>query len=177
MVKSTCSASTQRKRRSDSFQDFLIWRTSKSALCATASESSEKQCLLHFLLSQRTLLDRGRPSSGTLIQKIYIALKRGQNLTFGFGATASESSEKQWLLVLSVKEHCMTEDGHTVAREFRRCTSIETLLVLIAMYRDDIDVTRSVVSIRANCGIVGNVPWVHGAGTPIKPLVAALDKK
>ncbi|MEI8021380.1 MAG: hypothetical protein WCH39_24440, partial [Schlesneria sp.] len=39
-----------------------------------------------------------------------------------FGATASESSEKQCLQLRSLKEHCLTEDGQAVAQEIGSST-------------------------------------------------------
>ena len=40
-----------------------------------------------------------------------------QTTKSGFTATASESSEKQWLLRLQVKKHYLTEVGRAVAHE------------------------------------------------------------
>ncbi len=45
-----------------------------------------------------------------------------QTSEFSLRATASESSEKQWHEGLAFEEHCMTEDGNTVAPGFKKLT-------------------------------------------------------
>ena len=61
---------------------------------ATASESSEKQCLHVFFENRRALLSRRRASSGT---RVFI--QRCATVPYPSRATASESSEKQCLRV------------------------------------------------------------------------------
>ena len=51
-------------------------------------------------------------------------LVRCQDLKFGLCATASESSETQWLhFVEAIEEHWVTEDGHPVAPEYLEWTT------------------------------------------------------
>ena len=78
-------------------------------VCATASESSEKQCRRFFSLriKEHCLTENGQAvaQSGIDADPTIVC------------ATASESSEKQWLRFFSlrIKEHCLTEDGQAVA--------------------------------------------------------------
>ena len=63
---------------------------------------------------KRALLDPGPSSSGTKAQGG--RLGRCPTSISGSCATASESSEKQWLLFLPPKEHCLTQGCQAVAQ-------------------------------------------------------------